>query len=169
MADKVLQDFSENARSVGVAVETLAYKVRATDEAEEVSCLARCFDATIAQQPDPEGRDTSGLIEATLFRSGRPIVIVPYIQARTGFRTVVIAWDGGPQAARAVGDALPLLRLADRVQVVTVDNDENESEQRRVGRERIAEHLGRHGIAAEPKPLIGDGDVPALLLSHLPT
>jgi nucleotide-binding universal stress UspA family protein len=166
-AERVLHGVSENARSMGVAAETLAFEVPEADEAEEVSNLARCFDATIVQQPDPDGRDTSAIIEATLFKSGRPIIIVPFITARPEIRTAVIAWDGGPQAARAAGDALPLLRLANRVQVVTVDDDEIESDSRRQGRERLARHLGRHGIAAEPQRLVGDVDVPDLLLSHL--
>jgi nucleotide-binding universal stress UspA family protein len=145
----------------------VALEVRAIDEAEELSSLARCFDATIVQQPDPEHEETSAIIEAILFGSGRPVIIVPFIQARPEIRTVVIAWDGEPQAARAVGDALPLLRLAGRVHVVTVDDDENEGERRRVSRERLVRHLGRHGIATEPRRLIGEGDVPALLLSHV--
>jgi hypothetical protein len=48
-----------------------------------------------------------------------------------------------------------------------VDDDEDESEKRHVSRERLARHLRRRGIAAEPKQLIGDIEVAALLLSHV--
>src|SRR6516165_6735931 len=45
------------------------------------------------------------IIEAALFQSGRPVVVVPYIQ-RTGLTLdrVLLCWDGGRQAARAIAD-----------------------------------------------------------------
>ena len=50
------------------------------------------------------------MIEAMLFTSGRPIVIVPPDWERGArLEKVVIAWDGSGRAARAVGDAMPML------------------------------------------------------------
>ena len=50
------------------------------------------------------------IIEAVLFNSGRPVLIVPYIQ-KAGFsvKRVLICWDGSRAAARAVADSLPLI------------------------------------------------------------
>lgn len=43
--------------------------------------MARCFDLSIIMQSDDySGINNSTLIEATLFDSGRPLIVVPYIQ-----------------------------------------------------------------------------------------
>ncbi len=62
------------------------------------------------------------IIEGALFESGPPVLIVPYIQ-KTGLKLdrVMVCWDGSRNAARAVADALPLLRRAGAVEVVTID------------------------------------------------
>jgi nucleotide-binding universal stress UspA family protein len=166
-ADNVLRAVSELAKQTGISVETVAFQARDIDVDEEFSRLARHFDVTVIEQPNPEGVDTSGRIEATLFGSGRPILVVPYIGARQEIGTAVIAWDGGPRAARAVGDALPLLRIASRVEIVTIEGINDVNERRRMSSEMMAQHLGRHGIPAEAKRLISDGNVAELLLSHV--
>jgi hypothetical protein len=61
------------------------------------------------------------MIEAMLFTSGRPIVIVPPDWERGArLEKVVIAWDGSGRAARAVGDAMPMLTRAEQVEIVYV-------------------------------------------------
>jgi nucleotide-binding universal stress UspA family protein len=77
---------------------------------------------------------------------------------------VLIAWDGGRPAARAVADALPLLALVDRVEIVTVNDASGD---RHLPSENIARHLARHGIAVELKSVPrGDLDVANALLSY---
>jgi hypothetical protein len=100
-ADRVLHNVAETTRSMGVDVEILPFKAEAIAVAEEVRDIARCFDAMIFQQPDPGGKDMSAIIEATLFGSGRPLIIVPFIETRLGIGIAVVAWDGGAQVARA--------------------------------------------------------------------
>ena len=72
-------------------------------------------------QPDGDIAETL-VIEAALFGSGRPVLVVPYIQS-TGLKLdrVMVCWDGSRSAARAVGDAMPLLRRAGAVEVVTIE------------------------------------------------
>ena len=53
------------------------------------------------------------LIEAMLFTSGWPALVFP----RAEFQNI-IGRDGGARAARAVGDAMPLLTRAERVEIV---------------------------------------------------
>jgi nucleotide-binding universal stress UspA family protein len=64
--------------------------------------------------------------EAVLFESGRPVVVIPQnyqCESSDGIGIVVIAWDFGGPAARAVADALPILRAAKSVKVLTVENE----------------------------------------------
>ena len=53
------------------------------------------------------------------------MLVVPYIQ-KTGLKLdrVMLCWDGSRNAARAAGDAMPLLKRAGRIDVVTVDAKE---------------------------------------------
>jgi nucleotide-binding universal stress UspA family protein len=64
---------------------------------------------------------TGALIEPLLFESGRPVIIVPNaFSSEISLNHVLIAWDGSEGAARAVWDAIPLLRLANTLEIVTV-------------------------------------------------
>ena len=134
------------------------------DVGPEVSRLARYFDATVLQQPDPAGTATADLIEAVLFGSGRPVVIVPFRQGPSHLRTILVAWDEGRPAARAVADALPLLAMAERVEVVTVGTHGRDLNRHS---SHLVRHLARHGIEAHMTNLARDqGSVAGTLLSH---
>jgi len=88
------------------------------------------------------------IIEAALFDSGRPVVVVPFVH-REPFKLdrVLVAWDGGRLAARALGDALPLLRRAPAVDVVVVTTEPVKSDE--IPGADIARMLARHGVAVE--------------------
>ena len=163
-ARAALDAFAKRATEVGVTVELVMLDLSTGDVGTEVSCLARYFDATVLQQPDPAGTETADLIEAVLSGSGRPVMIIPFRQDSSQLRTILIAWDEGRPAARAVADALPLLAMAERVEVVRVGD---------AGRDRnrhsshLIRHLARHDIEAHMTSLVADrGSVAGTLLSH---
>jgi nucleotide-binding universal stress UspA family protein len=70
----------------------------------------------LARREDMPGM---GTIEACLFNSGRPVLLAPTQIARSLGHHIGVLWNGSSQAARAVGDAIPLLRNAERVTVYT--------------------------------------------------
>jgi nucleotide-binding universal stress UspA family protein len=118
----------------------------------------------VLQQPDPAGTETADLIEAVLFGSGRPVLIVPFRPGSTQLRTALVAWDEGRPAARAVADALPLLALAERVEVVTVGDVRGD---RTRDSRHLVRHLARHGIEARMTNLVRNhGSVAGTLLAH---
>jgi nucleotide-binding universal stress UspA family protein len=163
-ARATLEAFTDRAQQVGVTVEMVMLDLSTGDVGTEISRLARYFDATVLQQPDPAGPETADLIEAVLFGSGRPVLIVPSHQGPSQFGTVVIAWDEGRPAARAVADALPLLAMAERVEVVTVGTHGRDLNRHS---SHLVRHLARHGIEAQMMNLARDqGSVASTLLSH---
>jgi nucleotide-binding universal stress UspA family protein len=167
-ARSALDAFLESAKQTDVNVETLTLEVPSGDLGREVSRLAQYFDATVLEQPNPEGPDTSNVIEAVLFGSGRPVLIVPYIRLHvpSQLRTVLVAWNEGRLAARAIADALPLLQMADRVEVVTVSGT-NPRGSRHASADMMAQHLAQHGIKADMKALAkGDVDIGSTLVSY---
>lgn len=89
------------------------------------------------------------LVERLLFETGRPVLMCPEETADsldTSCNEVVIAWDHTAPAARAVGDAMPLLRRASRVRIVTA-TDKASPAQAASGI-ALERHLAEHGIKA---------------------
>ena len=77
---------------------------------------------------------------------GCPVLIVPRAgQFERIERHALIAWNGSREAARAVRDALPLLKLVANVTVLAVNPKDGDEEP---GAD-IALHLARHGLTVE--------------------
>lgn len=146
-------------------------RIDSADEVDVAGVAAlhgRHVDLMIVGQPDPDVPPPGGpwLVGDVALACGRPVLAVPYIGAGPAFgERVLVAWDGSREAARAVNDALPLLRRAAEVFVVAVNPP---TEPGRLAGVDIALHLSRHGINVEAKTLevrdIGVGDA---LLSHV--
>ncbi len=113
---------------------------------------ARHVDLTIVGQPNPEssGVDEALLAETAFMDSGHPALVIPYAGTPTlPPQRVLIAWDGSREAARATTDALPLLGLAEDVDLLVVDErDVSSHVGARPGTE-VATHLARHGVTAK--------------------
>ena len=91
--------------------------------------------------------------------------VVPWIhKGPAKFGKAMVAWDGGLAAARAVSDALPLLKRAGEVEVVSIAMKGLPSDE--LPGFNITRHLTRHGIAATLKKLPHADDVGGALLSH---
>jgi len=130
--------------------------------------MARNFDLSIIMQSDDDvGINNDLLIEAALFDSGRPLMVIPYTQ-RTLLKLdrVVCCWNGSRAAARAINDAMPFLKKANAVELFIIENEKTASEQVLSGAE-IGRHLARHDVKVEvettPAP---DIDVADAILSH---
>lgn len=108
-----------------------------------------------------------GLSEGVLFDSGRPVICVPpsWI-AEPKFDRIVVAWDGGARAARAVGDAMTYLERAKEVEIVSVTPDEDKN----LAGVDLAEHLSRHckTLKLTDLPIVHD-DAARTLREHLST
>ena len=94
----------------------------APDGDDIVGSYGRVFDAIVLGRPgdDPQGPRMITL-EAGLFESGRPVLIAPAAPPQKLGENVLIAWNGSTEQARATAFAMPLLRHAARVTVVTVE------------------------------------------------
>jgi nucleotide-binding universal stress UspA family protein len=86
--------------------------------------LARLHDLVIMPAPGPETLDYT-LIHAVIFQSGRPVLFLPPARALNRLERVAVAWDFSREAARALKDALPLLRLANEIHVVSVTGEKD--------------------------------------------
>jgi len=129
--------------------------------------IARRFDLAVVGQAQREGGASDDLVvEGALFESGRPLVVVPYIQRRgLTLERVLACWDGGRTAARAVGDAMPFLERAKAVDIVIVAEERKSGDE--VNGANMSEHLARHGVRASVKRIAkGDLAIEDVLLSY---
>jgi nucleotide-binding universal stress UspA family protein len=113
---------------------------------------ARLRDLTIMAVPPDDylaSYDLNLFAESMVFDSGHPALVLPGASTdreRLAFDRLVVAWDGSRPAARAVADALPLLRAAEAVRILTVANKKTAAAVRSAP--DLAEHLATHGITA---------------------
>ena len=110
----------------------------------------------------------SGFADAILLSVGRPVLVLPYAgDAAVKADNVLVCWDAGREAARAVTDALPLLRRAKRVTVLSVDSRASAGGHGEQPGADIALYLSRHGIKAEAARTTSGGiDPGSVILSR---
>ena len=82
---------------------------------------ARLADLTVLARTTNEiPQPDMDLIEEVIFQSGQPVMVVGGDDVTSFPETIVVAWDGGREAARAMMSALPVLQEADTVIVLSV-------------------------------------------------
>jgi nucleotide-binding universal stress UspA family protein len=87
-----------------------------------IAGYGRAFDLTVYGRCSPSGFCPHRLVlEATLFESGRPILIAPPKEPASLGDNLVIAWNCSTESARTVAFAMPLLEQAKRVTVLTIE------------------------------------------------
>jgi nucleotide-binding universal stress UspA family protein len=167
IAEAAIAGFETTAQRVGVSAEHRVLPATVAGAAEMFVRAARRFDLAVVSQTEPDRPAPEELIiEAALFDSGRPVVVVPYIQ-KGGLKLdrVMVCWDGSRTAARAIADALPLLQRAKSVDVVVIATGRFKTDEIAVA--DIAEHLSRHGLTIDVKRVVAvDTDVPNTILSY---
>jgi nucleotide-binding universal stress UspA family protein len=97
------------------------------------------------------------LFRGVLFESGRPVILVPEsCKAKEPPKRILVAWSAEREAARAVHDALPLLRGAELVTILAVAEKPLVNGEQDAGAD-IARHLARHDIKTEVKHVPANG------------
>lgn len=119
---------------------------------DKLSEQARYADLIIlSQRPDSEVLQSGYEIpDRVLLGAGRPVLIIPTIYDGKPFgRRIMVGWDAGRTAARAVHDAMPLLKAADAVTIMVVNPKPGTDGHGDLPGADLAAHLARHGVTAE--------------------
>ncbi len=112
-----------------------------------VGSYGRVFDAIVLARPREEWQSPSMItLESALFESGRPVLIAPPVPVRSLATNILIAWNRSTEQARTTAFAMPLLRLAERITILTVEG----STVAGPSGVEMARSLNANGIAAEP-------------------
>lgn len=120
---------------------------------EQTVVAVQASDLAIFGQHDPHRPDIrvpADLAEQVVLHGGRPVLIIPCKgEVRHIGRRIMVAWNSGKEAARALNDALPLLQAAEHVTLVSINIDGG-GDGRNEDRFRYVErHLAAHGIRVE--------------------
>lgn len=166
-ADKALATFNEVMRVQGVNGEASRFRF-VEGAASGLVNRVRMSDLAVIGQDTPNSSEPgrAAVIEALLFETGVPVMVVPYISKGTfDAKHLMVAWDGSVTASRAVHAALPLMKLAQKITVVIADNGKRYFGEPGAD---VALYLSRHGLTVSidhiPAP---SGDVAAALLNYV--
>jgi len=125
---------------------TISWREETGREDEIVAIRGRLFDLIAVGRPIRDAALPSPItLEAALMDTGRPIIAVPpSLSAETGSH-VAVAWETSPEAARALGCAMPLIQKAKKVTLLAADPIEPPEIQPEEG----AERLSWYGVSAD--------------------
>lgn len=154
---QLLNAFTNAASRANIRAQSRSGKVPADQIASILAEHARFSDLTLVPVRPHDSR-TERIIETLLFESGRPLLLCPeqhVDELRPEFENVMIAWDHSARAARAVGDALPILQAAASVRVVTVADDKADAVVQ--SGTALVDHLREHGVYASFETTKGGG------------
>jgi nucleotide-binding universal stress UspA family protein len=140
--------FLDRCEHDSVSTEWRGFENFMGDSAVSAVPVGFAADLIVVQQTDPDDpSDIADDLEALLFETGRPVLIIPYTSSSPlKFKRVVIAWKDSREAARAVFDALPILKKADDVEILVVDPADTPEHSGVLAAADIAAALSRHGV-----------------------
>ena len=130
-----------------------------------VGSHGRVFDIIVLGKParDPRGPRMTTL-EAGLFESGRPVLIAPPSPQRQMGANVLIAWNCSTEQARVTAFAMPILKRASRVVVLTVEG--GAAVPGPTG-QQLCRYLQLNGVSAKPLTVGLDGrNTGEVILAH---
>jgi len=166
-AKAAIDRFNAVTARAGVSAEAITLGASFAGASDQFGRIARRFDLSVVGQAEPDKTAVEEMIaESALFESGRPVIVVPYIQ-KTPLKLdrVMVCWDGSRPAARAIGDAMPLLERSGSVELVIVTNERGKQDE--IAGADMGQHLARHGLKVNVNRVPGgDIDVADALLSH---
>jgi nucleotide-binding universal stress UspA family protein len=118
-------------------------------EDEIVSRGGRISDMTVMARPKSDTERPSLMtLHAAVFETGKPVLIVPpEANAEIGKR-ILIAWNGTSESSSAVFAAMPFLKKAGAITVLTVKTEKAAS---RISSEELLKNLAWHGVSPTVK------------------
>jgi len=168
-AEARAQAFRERCAAAGLH----SYEAVVDDDETATSIVqhGHCSDLIVIGQADPGASDhlpARAAVEQVVLHGSRPVLVVPYAGAfeRIG-EQVLVAWNGGREAARALADAIPLLCRAKQVRVMRCATPLEADDDRAAARlEALRRWLMWHGVDAEMRREVTPIDVGDALLSR---
>jgi nucleotide-binding universal stress UspA family protein len=165
-AENAKRRFVEHAQRAGVQHAVHSFEAFVGDADEFFARTAQAYDlAIVPQRNRGDAAFFNPRFENIMFMSGRPTLFVPMIhRGPASLQKILLCWNGDRCAARAAGDALPLMKRAKMVDVLQIEPVDAGSP--RCQAAEIVRHLQRHDVMATRHVFTRDNpDVGAAILS----
>lgn len=139
-AEPIVAEWRVHGEAVS-SYEALAEGVIAQSRTADLTIVSQAIDGTSPPM-------LADIAERVAIESGRPVLVVPEGWKGTKFgQRITVAWNNSREAARATFDALPFLKQASSIRIVTAARDAvDEDELPEIPAADIAESLARHGL-----------------------
>jgi nucleotide-binding universal stress UspA family protein len=135
----------QSEASIGRAA-TVSFEEERGRQVEVIKRRGRLADVIAVAKPDRDRNLGFNTLKAALFNSGRPVLMCPPradLPEALGVR-VALAWNGSAEAARALSQAMEVLRQADGVWILSNGEDAGPG----TSAEHLVDYLALHGIPA---------------------
>lgn len=131
--------------SAGQQGPTIAWSTEIGREDEVVALRGRLYDLIVVGRPVRDAALPSPItLEAALLDTGRPILVAPPETRGDVGKTVAVAWEGSPEAARAMADAVPFMEKADSVVLLSAEQAQISP----IDPQELISRFAWHGISA---------------------
>ena len=115
-------------------------------EEDLVAQQARLADLTVVPHPEAgEDVSSSDALHAVLFDSGRPVLLSPQVAPATVGTRICLGWNGTAESASAVSAAIPWLKRAEAVRILSADG----YQRRGPAAPELAAYLALHEVEAD--------------------
>lgn len=150
VCDKIGKVFEDMTRNQQIVAEMRFLSPKGHDDIHAlVMKHVRTVDLIVASQPAPL-TDVTGILdfpERLAMESGRPVLTVPLAGYQGAVGTnIMIAWNGKRESARAVFDALPMLKEARKVTVLSLEQVRAAGDKVPLPDTEIGAALARHSV-----------------------
>jgi nucleotide-binding universal stress UspA family protein len=164
----VRDKFESAMKRDDLSFQWLEVRATAPEVSQTVSEIGRIADIVVVSEMD---RQASMGVEVDFVANvvmgvGRPVLILPRTAGnKLKIDQIICGYNGSKEAARAIHDALPLLKRAADVRLVWVDPSKTHGTAGALPGADMAESLDRHGVkvTVEPMPTSGQDAAEALL------
>lgn len=154
--DKLQQQLADKLAREDVRWDWQAFDGDIAQALVSASSLADLLVLGQAKQGRGDPADPLPVVDAVVVNAGCPVLVVPSGCNRIDAAApVVIGWNASEQAARAIRQAVPLLKAASEVHLVSIGGDREDFPQM-----DASTYLSRHGIATELHELKAGGRQP---------
>ena len=110
---------------------------------------ARFNDLLVLGQNNPDESQvmSEALADNLVLEAGTPCLVVPHTSSRQfAAKRILVAWNASREAARTLKDAMPILRVADYVEVLQINPPEDEADKDNIHGKSVSSFLIQHGI-----------------------
>jgi len=168
-AERATQRFHDECQVAGV--KSFEAVIDEADKAASLVRHAHCNDLVVLTQARPEAADhrrEQELVEQVLLHSARPTLVIPHAGRFEHVGTkALVAWDDSREAARALSDALPILRHSSRVELVLWrESGASDDKTLRARLDAVHGWLKWHGVPSHVYIATADGHLTKAMLSR---